>query len=89
MADLDEDIKQGRAIKDMMATEGWQILEQRINQEIEDERIALKEVDKKEAFSMLVEFIDHQKTMKGLEMIFDFIKDYLADKKKAEDKLRD
>ena len=85
---LEQDLEIGRAIKEMMDSRGWQILEKRIKQEIEDERIAFKGVDTKAAFDRLVEYVDHQKVMEGLERIFGFIKDYLRNKEDAENKLR-
>lgn len=85
---LEQDLELGRAIKEMTDSKGWQILEQRIKQEIEDERLAFKGVNNKIAFDRLVEYVEHQKIMEGLEMVFEFVKDFLRDKKEAEDKLR-
>ena len=85
---LEQDLEIGRAVKEMTETRGWQILAERIKQEIEDERIAFKGVDNKAAFDRLVEYMEHQKVMEGLERVFGFVKDYLRDKEDAENKLR-
>lgn len=85
---LETQLENGRKIAEFIQSDGWKLIEAKIKQEIKDERMALKEVEKKDAFTMLVEFIDHQKTMKGLERIFEIIKEYLTDKEDAENKLR-
>lgn len=86
--DLEGDIEKGRAVKDTIETDGWKYIVAKIKEEIEDERIALKDVEKKDAYTMLVDFIDHQKTMKGLERVSEIIEEFLIAKESAEISLK-
>ena len=86
--DYEKILEDGRSVQDMVQTDGWRILEKRIKREIEDERIALKEVKKQPAFDMLTDFMEHQKKMEGLEMVFDMVEEFLRDKTDAENNLR-
>lgn len=86
--DLEGDIEKGRAVKDTIESDGWKLIKEKIKQEIEEERLALKEVETKDAFTMLVEFVDHQKTMKGLERVLEIIQEFLIAKENAESQLK-
>ncbi len=88
MRDLERDQEIGQAVQDTIQTDGWQHIKAKIEEEISDEREALQEVGNKDAFTMLTEFIDHQKTMKGLQRIFEIIKEFKFSKENAESKLR-
>ena len=88
MKDYEKILEEGRLIQDMVQTEGWRIFEKRIKQEIEDERVAIEEVEKQPAFDMLVDFVSHQERMRGLGKILEIIEEYLVDKKDAENNLR-
>lgn len=87
MKDLEAQIEEGRAVKDTIETDGWKIIEAKIKEEIEDERIALSEIEPKSFPDLAMEFIGHQKMMKGLERIFEIIKEFLTAKENAENRL--
>jgi len=86
--DLEAEIEKGRAVKDTIESDGWKLIEAKIKEEIEDERVALKDVEIKDAFTMLVDFVDHQKTMKGLERVLEIIQEFLKAKENAENQLK-
>lgn len=86
--DLEAEVEKGRAVKDTIESDGWGFIETKIKEEIEDERIALRDVEVKDAFTMLAEFMDHQKKMVGLERVFEIIKEFLISKENAENKLK-
>ena len=88
MKDLEAQIEEGRAVKDMIETDGWKIVEQKIKEEIEDERRALLEIRGKDIYSTAVEFIEHQKMMQGLERVFEIIRELLTTKENAESRLK-
>ena len=88
MKDLEAQIEEGRAVKDMIETDGWKIVEQKIKEEIEDERRALLEVGGKDIYSTAVEFIEHQKMMQGLERVLEIIRELLTTKENAESRLK-
>lgn len=74
----------GLKIQDLLRTEGWQLLEQQIKQEIEEERVALQDLEPKSFPDLAMEFIGHQKMVRGLERIFEIIKEFLKDKDDAD-----
>jgi|GEM_PF-5923285 len=86
--DLEAQIEEGRAIQDLLQTNGWQILEAKIKKEIEDERRAILEIEEKDIYSTAVKFIEHQKMMQGLERVLEIIKEFLIAKENAENQLR-
>lgn len=86
--DLEAEIEKGRAVKDMIESDGWKYIEAKIKEEIEDERIALQDLEPKSFPDLAMEFIGHQKMMKGLERVFEIIKDFLTAKENAENRLK-
>lgn len=88
MRDLEKDIKIGQAVQDTTQTDGWEYIKAKIEQEISDEIESLQEVQEQDAMTMLGEFIDHQKTIKGLGRIFEIIKELKLSKESAENKFR-
>lgn len=88
MKDIEKEIEKGQAVEDVLKMDGWNLVKEKIEQEIKNEQMELRNVEKGEAFGMLVDFLECQKRMEGLERIFDIIEEFLISKKDAEDRLR-
>ena len=86
--DLEVQIEEGKAIQDLIRQDGWRLLQAKIKEEIEDERRALMEINPKSFPELAMEFIGHQKTMRGLERIFEIVEEFLIAKENAENRLR-
>lgn len=88
MEELEKQIEQGLVIQELIRSDGWKLLEEKIKQEIEDERLAIVEIEEKDVYSTAVKFIQHQQMMKGLERIFEIIQEFLTNKENAELRLK-
>ena len=86
--DLEVQIEEGKAIQDLIRQDGWRLLQEKIKEEIEDERRALMEINPKSFPELAMEFIGHQKMMKGLERILEIVEEFLIAKENAENRLR-
>lgn len=88
--DLEKDIEDGRAINEMLATLGWQILEKKIRQETKDEvdQIRSFEIEGKGLQEIAAEYLEHRGNLNAYERIFEFIQEFLTAKEDAENKLR-
>jgi len=85
---LEVQIEEGKAIQDLIRQDGWRLLQAKIKEEIEDERRALMEINPKSFPDLAMEFIGHQKMMKGLERILEIVEEFLIAKENAENRLR-
>ena len=85
---LEVQIEEGKAIQDLIRQDGWRLLQEKIKEEIEDERRALMEINPKSFPELAMEFIGHQKMMKGLERILEIVEEFLIAKENAENRLR-
>ena len=86
--DLEVQIEEGKAIQDLIRQDGWRLLQAKIKEEIEDERRALMEINPKSFPDLAMEFIEHQKMMKGLERVLEIVEEFLTAKENAENQLR-
>ena len=89
--DLEQQLKEGRAIQDLTRSEGWQILDQRIKREIKDEYDLLRNfpIEQKGLQEIAAEYIKHRERLNAFEDVFDFIKEFLTAKENAENKSRE
>ena len=85
---LEVQIEEGKAIQDLIRQDGWRLLQAKIKEESEDERRALMEINPKSFPDLAMEFIGHQKMMKGLERILEIVEEFLIAKENAENRLR-
>ena len=86
--DLEVQIEEGKAIQDLIRQDGWRLLQAKIKEELEDERRALMEINPKSFPDLAMEFIEHQKMMKGLERVLEIVEEFLTAKENAENQLR-
>ena len=86
--DLEVQIEEGKAIQDLIRQDGWRLLQAKIKEEIENERRALMEINPKSFPDLAMEFIEHQKMMKGLERVLEIVEEFLTAKENAENQLR-
>ena len=86
--DLEVQIEEGKAIQDLIRQDGWRLLQVKIKEEIEDERRALMEINPKSFPELAMEFIEHQKMMRGLERVLEIVEEFLTAKENAENRLR-
>ena len=89
--DLEQQLKEGRAIQDLVRSEGWRILEQRIKRELKDEYDLIRDfpIEEKGLQEIAAEYIKHRERLNTFEDVFNFIQEFLIDKKNAENKLRE
>ena len=85
---LEVQIEEGKAIQDLIRQDGWRLLQAKIKEEIEDERRALMEINPKSFPELAMEFIEHQKMMRGLERVLEIVEEFLTAKENAENRLR-
>ncbi len=78
-----DEIEKRKAIQDLLRSEGWQILEQRIKREIKDEYDLIRDfsIEKKGLQEIAAEYLEHREKLNALESIFDFIEEFLEAKK--------
>jgi len=90
MRDYEEQLSQGRMIKEMVATEGWQILEKKIRQEIKDENEEIRKfsIEKRMLQEIAAEYLEHRSNLNAYEKVLGFVQEFLTAKTIAEDKLR-
>ena len=86
--DLEVQIEEGKAIQDLIRQDGWRLLQAKIKEEIENERRALMEINPKSFPDLAMEFIGHQKMMKGLERILEIVEEFLIHKAFEEEEMK-
>lgn len=89
--DFEKDLEEGNKIQDLVRSEGWQILEQKIRQAIKDENGMIRNfpIEERALQEIAAEYLDHRANLNAYEKVFDFIQDFLTAKKEAENKLRE
>lgn len=88
--DLEKEVEKGRAIKDMIDTEGWRVFELKIKQEIKDEYELLRNfpIEKQGLSEIAAEYLEHRANLNAYERVLGFIQEFLISKEDAQNKLR-
>lgn len=79
MAQNEELLDKGRAIQDMVKMEGWQVLEQRIKEEIKDEYDLIRDFPIKDRVlqEIAAEYLEHRANLNAYERVLGFVEEFL------------
>ena len=79
MAQNEELLDKGRAIQDMVKMEGWQVLEQRIKEEIKDEYDLIRDFPIKDRAlqEIAAEYLEHRANLNAYERVLGFVEEFL------------
>jgi hypothetical protein len=86
----EEKLNQGRAISEMVKTEGWDLFSKKIKEEIkiEHDQIRSFDLEGKGLQDIAAEYIRHRESVNAYESVLSIVDDFLAKKVEAENYFR-
>jgi len=76
---LELETEEARAVQDMVKMKGWEVLEQRIKREIQDEYELLRNfpIEKRALHEIAAEYLEHRGNLNAYERVLGFVQEFL------------